>query len=181
MLGAQQAGDFYASPLIGFRTWRMDEEALALTGVVMCNFHWPAVEDASAVCLPFSSHRKQPHDTRVVPVKECNCGFYGYKDWDVLRHASTCAGNHVNSIRGAAIGWGKCWLAEKGWRAKYARPVALLHWPERRNAIRDPFSPHEHAAQAFKWNEIAGQIAERYGIPIVHSPADLEDIARQYQ
>jgi hypothetical protein len=176
MLGARKGGDFYADPLVGFRTWRMDLAKLELTGVVYPTAVWPAIEDASAVCLHPGDHQHLPNH---VPVKECMCGFYGYWDYQQVRDSMSCGFEPISTVRGVSIGWGKVWTAERGFRAKHARPVALLHWGERRNTVRQPFTEKDYE-KAFEWNEMTEKIAAKYSVPIVHSPEELGEAARQY-
>jgi hypothetical protein len=77
------------------------------------------------------------------------------------------------------VGWGKTWVHSKGWRCKYALPVALLHWPERRTNVREPFA-EEDWTDAVRWNDIQRQIADRYRIPLVATPEELTAVLDEY-
>jgi hypothetical protein len=180
MLGTQRELEFWIEPLVGYRTWRMSED-LEIKAVAH-DIVWPVVEDAAAICLkqhPRRADGSALHRPNDVPVKTCMCGFYGYWTIDDLRTRSLWT-DKVIAVRGAVVGWGKAWTAEYGWRAKYARPVALLDWPERRRLVQNPFDPERDGATADKWNAIAAQIAERYNIPLVSNYVDLRKIAEAY-
>ena len=180
MIGEETGGDFYAQPLIGYRTWRMDPDTLDLQGIIM-PYRWPADEDASAECRlkELLGNEKNPHVPAVVPVRDCNCGFYGYSSYPFLQSRAGWLGSPLRYVRGAVIGWGKAWTHERGWRAKHARPVALLHWSERRDSLLRPFEDRD-VDKALEWTGICAQIAERYGIPVVLSQEELEQAARDY-
>lgn len=183
MIGKGEDFKFYAEPLIGYRIWRMDDEELLLRGCVHTQ-EWPVEEDATAICLRsrrYTHHpyyAEKPHKPNYVPVKGCGCGFYGYFDYEFLQRSRAPGGQRLMSLRGVVIGWGKGLLAEHGWRAKHARPVALLHWPERRRNVHEPF--HESDEEdCHLWNGIAMRIAERYNVPYVRTAAELEEAAYQ--
>jgi hypothetical protein len=178
MIGMKTGGDFYCTPVIGYRLWLVTEK-LELTGCIH-PVTWPEAEHAVAECQapiwPIMHNKLPQHAPNVVPVKECGCGFYGFWDYPTLQASKVCYSDHIQTVRGVVAGWGKVWTAERGWRAKYAQPLAFLHWPERRSAVRDEFLP-EHYEDAFKWNEIVAKTAEKHNVPIVHSPAELHDAA----
>ena len=179
MLGDQAEGTFYAEALIGYRTWMMTE-GLDLIGVGHPQL-WPHVDDATALCTrALTKSKPEVHRPNDVPVKACGCGFYAFWTPEIVRASSFPWQNKLISVRGAAIGWGKMRSAEKGWRAKYARPVALLRWPERRSNVLTPYDDQVHGEKARHWNEISELIAVRYNVALVDSYEALEAAAHDY-
>jgi hypothetical protein len=181
-LGTKKEASFYVEPLLGYRTWEMTDDPPELHGC----FHkalWPTPDegrDARALCLATESEsRGVPHKPSVVPVLGCQCGFYAYWTYEILQKRSSSCSPALVSLRGVVIGWGKAIRAENGWRAKRARPVALLHWPERRRKVQEAYG-RDDLADAAHWNDVARAIAERYDVPYVEDPADLESAARYY-
>lgn len=173
--------DFFIEPEIGFRIWRMGEDDLTLRGTVVDRYVWPHIEDAAAECMPFPNFIEPesiPHKPAVVPVRDCNCGFYGYSTYADLQDHQYW--QPLRIVRGVVVGWGKTWTAEHGWRCKFARPVALLAWPERRITVTEPFG-RAHMHDRDKWEEVLRHIAVRYNIPVCHSPEELDLIANGYR
>jgi hypothetical protein len=62
-------------------------------------------------------------------------------------------------VTGVVAGWGRAFRGEYGWRAQFAKPVALY-----RAQVLDPR---------------VDRIAARYGCPVVDQPGDLIAFARQ--
>jgi hypothetical protein len=195
MLGDQEDSvQFSIEPVVGYRTWRMTED-LDLVGVVYSKAIWPFPSDARAECLYYGSgsgggvgwslssskdaERPCKHKPTQVPVKDCNCGFYGYWTYPILQERCVTSFSAIQTLRGVCLGWGKTWLAAHGWRAKYARPIGFLAWPERRNAVRVPYKP-ELREESDHWNRVAEQVAIRYNVPLVDTPSELLDIAESY-
>jgi hypothetical protein len=197
MLGDQEDSvQFSIEPVVGYRTWRMTED-LDLVGVVYSKAIWPFPADARAECLhygratswaawhgPEGDLEQLPpkHKPSQVPVKDCNCGFYGYWSYPIVQARSVSMFSTIQTLRGVCLGWGKTWLAEHGWRSKYARPIGFLSWPERRNNVRNPFKQvtEEDRKETDHWNRVAEQIAIRYNVPLVETPSELLDIAESY-
>jgi hypothetical protein len=181
MIGKQAEGvEFYAEPMIGFRTWRVrDLEDLgpSLLGCIY-TARWPEGPDMVARCLHRNAEKK--HKPGQVPVKNCDCGLYGYWDYKGVQDYGHF-GSYLELVRGVVIGWGKGWRAQHGFRTKRARPVAFLRWPERRANPRDIFDPSSLAAEkAAQMNELIEEVAERYGVIMVDSPNELLDAGLAY-
>lgn len=99
----------------------------------------------------------------------CTCGFYAYDMYEeAAMHADGVWGQGYlpGVARGAVIGWGKAIVASRGWRARYARPVALLRWED------------DHRARAY--NETILAAAERYHLPLFDTPRELYSAACEY-
>jgi hypothetical protein len=157
-------------PVFGFRTWHMTEEGV-LTGQLKRR-RW--YRHSVAICARSQSVKTPP--CSVIPNAECQCGFYGYWTYETLQE-SMGFGGFLASVRGVVMGWGRTALADKGFRSLHACPAALLRWPERRGAPKAPFSVKDHGALAEKWEQIAGDIAENYRVPLVDHPDELMDAA----
>lgn len=129
-----------AEPAIGFRRWRVEGETLVALG----GERWPA-GDVRAVCRTGSAHP--------APEDGCGCGLYAW-------HEVPDDVEPNNYVLGAVVGWGRLLVHEDGFRAEYARPIALaLRTPEQRGS-RAP-------------------IAARYGLPVL-DPAQLAAFAGEF-
>lgn len=182
MLGDQESGDFCIEPFVGWRCWRMQrggKNTPWLSGVTYGTYEWPVKEDAHATCMVTGENHHRAED---VPVKHHACGFYGYSTYEHLQDGSFLG--PVSLTRGMVIGWGKTWVHEKGWRAKYARPIAFLWWPDRRvlPPKRGPALPvgSSRASMGPEYNEVQKEVAELYNVPIFETPLEMEDYARSY-
>jgi hypothetical protein len=98
-------------PVIGFRQWRMRDEALWSPFV---NERWePRL--TTARCLAHIPHRDRP------PAHECTCGIYAWYH-PCPRLASALTGDLVS---GAVVLWGRIELHPTGMRGEHAAIVAL--------------------------------------------------------
>lgn len=118
-------------PVIGWRTWRLRQTA---EGVVLASLfgseHWEVGVTRARCrrCPPWMTHQHP------VPYVSCECGLFAFSiHADAVRHAerqlaSVSAGcGQPTVVAGAAVGWGRVIQhGRQGWRAEYARPIALL-------------------------------------------------------
>jgi hypothetical protein len=68
--------------------------------------------------------------------------------------------DEANAVIGVAAGWGRAFRGEHGWRAQFARPVALYRSPD--------------------LDERVDRIARRYGCQVVEGRSVLLAVAEQY-
>ena len=85
-----------------------------------------------AVCRPpagiGSPHT--PHDKATVPQLDCTCGLYAYHSLSLGGYDGRLAQTDTADLRivwGAVAGTGRVLAYRDGWRAEFARPVAILH------------------------------------------------------
>ena len=116
------------SPAIGFRVWRIDE---MLTGPRLASPHryaaWLPGLPLKAECKDESGgralanpHRKQPGVAP--PLEVCTCGIYAYHEADGMVEALTW-----RLVGGAVLAWGRITIHQEGFRAEFARPLALCY------------------------------------------------------
>ena len=116
------------SPAIGFRVWRIDE---MLTGPRLASPHryaaWLPGLPLKAECKDESGgralanpHRKQPGVAP--PLEGCTCGIYAYHEADGMVEALTS-----RLVGGAVLAWGRITIHQEGFRAEFARPLALCY------------------------------------------------------
>jgi hypothetical protein len=143
-----------AEPLVGFRQWGsrrgglysgifvsgrfVPNPALSMVAPRAAPSPWPAGEDRSAKCFAVRGH-EAPH-------RDCRCGYAAYY---ALPDEPDLPARQA--VWGAVVSWGRIVECERGFRAQYARPVALLD-------CDNPFDPKG------KSRKLA---AERYGIPLL--------------
>jgi hypothetical protein len=145
-------------PLVGFREWTVVREPTRPPRLLSL-FHptsWPHDRPFAAMCLrPVTwPYRPVQPAHRGVPDEDCQCGIYAFRrpEFESLNGATG------PKVRGVVMGWGRYVLGALGWRAQYARLVALL---DRVDDIDDGrLEEHDHA-------DVASMIAERYEVPIV--------------
>ena len=100
---------------------------------------WPVGQDRSAKCFAMRGHE--------APYRDCLCGFAAF--YSLPEEPELPA---PEAVWGAIVGWGRVIECERGFRAQYARPVALL---DRENPL------------ASKRRESPALAAENYGIPLL--------------
>lgn len=112
---------------------------------VFRSIYWPPEGPLQVECRPWGGDFAGTCDPAgVLPDESCECGIYGLRmpggeapTRDVaaarLREelladpfASGYRGLPQDWIVGIVAGWGRVVIAERGWRAEYARPVALF-------------------------------------------------------
>lgn len=144
-----------AQPIGGFRRWgcRRDglysgiftagrfvpNPALSLVAPRAVPSPWPVGHDRAARCFAVRGHE--------APGRECNCGYFAYyalpEDPDLPA---------PEAVWGAIVAWGRVIECERGFRAQYARPVALL---DRHNPLDRRKGRRQRLA------------ADHYGIPLL--------------
>ena len=145
-----------AVPLVGFRRWGVRRGGL-YSGIFVAGrfvpnpaLHmvaprarpqpWPTEDIRVAKCFALRGH-EAPH-------RDCNCGFSAYYALPEEPDLPS-----PEAIWGAVVAWGEIVECERGFRARFARPIALL---ERANPL-DHRPPGKRAAAA----------AEAYSIPLL--------------
>ena len=118
-----------AQPLVGFRRWGckrgglysgifvsgrfVPNPALGMVAPRTAQLPWPSDHDRGAKCFALRGHE--------APYRDCNCGwaaYYSLPDEPELP-APEC-------VWGAVVAWGTIVECETGFRARFARPLALL-------------------------------------------------------
>jgi hypothetical protein len=140
-----------AQPLVGFRRWGamrgglysgifvagrfMPNPALGMVAPRAAQKPWPVDADREAKCFALNGHQ--------APFGACNCGWAAYYALDAEPElpAPEC-------VWGAVVAWGTIIECEAGFRAQFARPLALLdhRYPD---DIRERGRRVEVAAQAY--------------------------------
>ena len=144
-----------AQPLAGFRWWGcrrgglysgiftagrfVPNPALSMVAPRAVPKPWPVGQDRSAKCFALRGHE--------APYRDCLCGFAAF--YSLPEEPELPA---PEAVWGAIVGWGRVIECEHGFRAQYARPVALL---DRENPL------------ASRRRESPALAAENYGIPLL--------------
>lgn len=118
-----------AEPLVGFRQWGtragrlfsgifvagkfVPNPALARVAPRATPSPWPIDEARVAKCFAMEGHE--------APERDCRCG---YAAWYALPDQPEVPARQA--VWGAIVAWGRIVECERGFRAQYARPVALL-------------------------------------------------------
>lgn len=145
-----------AQPLVGFRRWGcrrgglysgifvagrfVPNPALGMVAPRVRQAPWPTDGDRVAKCFAIRGHH--------APYRDCNCGWSAY--YALAAEPELPA---PECVWGAVVAWGTIVECEAGFRAQFARPLALLD-------RRHPDDIREHGRRA----AIA---AEAYGIPLL--------------
>ena len=140
-----------AQPLVGFRRWGarrgglysgifvagrfIPNPALGMISPRVAQHPWPTDHDRAAKCFALRGH-DAPH-------RDCNCGYSAY--YALPADPPLPA---PEAVWGAVVCWGRIVECESGFRAEYARPIALL---EQRHPddIRERGRRRENAAEAY--------------------------------
>jgi len=118
-----------AEPIAGFRHWGVrrgrlfsgifvagrfvPNPALSLVAPRAVPSPWPTAQDRAAKCFALRGHE--------APYRDCRCGYAAYY---ALPEAPDLPA--AQAVWGAVVAWGRIIECERGFRAQYARPVALL-------------------------------------------------------
>lgn len=144
-------GELIVTPHQGYRQWYIVENHLSSAGFT--GSPWLPGK-TQAVCRSGEAHE--------APQKKCSCGLYALANVEDLWYAKS---RNANMVTGAVELWGRVVPGfggsgrnanrEKGWRAQYGKPVALLcdDW--------------------FMADDIH-RVAELYRIPVTHSIETLK-------
>ena len=143
-----------AEPLVGFRHWGsrrgglysgifvsgrfVPNPALTMIAPRALPSPWPADDDRSAKCFAVRGH-EAPH-------RDCRCGYAAY--YALPEEPELPA---RQAVWGVIVSWGRVVECRWGFRAQYARPVALLD-------CENPLDPKGKSRRL---------AAERYGIPLL--------------
>jgi len=144
-----------AEPIAGFRHWGVrrgrlfsgifvagrfvPNPALSLVAPRAVPSPWPTTQDRAAKCFALRGHE--------APYRDCNCGYAAYY---ALPEAPDLPA--AQAVWGAVVAWGRIIECERGFRAQYARPVALLD-------CENPFDRRE--------KKRAAAAAGHYNVPLL--------------
>jgi hypothetical protein len=146
----------YVLPVLGFRVWCVDDDGRL----------WPRTSKAAMMrrlgSEPWAigtSHARcllqaAGGAAHPAPANGCMCGLYG---WHASKAALDACRTSRDLVAGAIIAWGDLQVHAAGFRAEYARPVALAVPAESsrlRRRARTRLEPLRRAS-------------ERYAIPLV--------------
>jgi hypothetical protein len=118
-----------AEPLVGFRRWGcrrgglysgifvagrfIPNPALGMISPRAAQRPWPTDHDRPAKCFALGGHD--------APFGACNCGYAAYYALPAEPELPA-----PEAVWGAIVAWGRIVECETGFRAEYARPLALL-------------------------------------------------------
>lgn len=111
-------------PILAIRAWNIfhDNGQYFLSSCFQYNIIWPRESKLSALCLsddPWMSSGIK----HTAPIKDCDCGIYAIKK---LPNEEELIPWDDKSIIGLAYVWGKIIEGDKGYRAQFCKPAALL-------------------------------------------------------
>lgn len=127
---------------------------------------WPAQNAFRARCLP--SDDRPAGERHRAPDEGCRCGVYGLEvgEGPSLQDAQSAvrAADGVGLLPGGEVlglveGYGEVFISERGWRAEFARVVALF--------------PAD-LAWSFVTTRTLEAIAARYRVPIIYQASPLK-------
>ena len=126
-------------PISGYRRWDVKNNRLYPITSAAIYRSWER-EGSQAKCGSISHHHTE------IPGVNCTCGFYSYKTLKAQRK-----GEKENpfltiirplrlhfgyEVKGITIAWGTVVLHKDGWRAEYAKPIALIYsWINKRKVL----------------------------------------------
>ena len=145
-----------AQPLVGFRRWGarrgalysgifvagrfLPNPALGMVAPRIRPVPWPLAEDRVAKCFALAGH-DAPH-------RDCNCGFAAY--YALPAEPDMPA---PEAVWGVIAAWGRVIECEHGFRAQFARPLALLR--------------HRNPDDAYEQGRRLENAADAYAIPLL--------------
>lgn len=194
-VGDRGQDELYIEPVVGFRYWRMNRGEKTSTRLgdgkvytprlrgVTHQYHWPFDGVVKAECKKKGDQIEGPHEA---PEFHCQCGFYGYYDFATMLDKPAMFGRHTKIAMGIVLGWGRTTIHELGFRAQYARPIALLRTPD------SWFRETEEKPEVLPWAtfetehikylehlDLLDRIAEAYSIPVIDT-AEASRFAQEH-
>jgi hypothetical protein len=148
----------------GYRVWRISGDRL--TGWWYTDYVWaPGAAEASCDARRWTLRgRRARHPGLAAPQRGCACGLYALQEpWDFAGYLPTRhfgVSDEANAVVGVVAGWGRAFRGKRGWRAQFARPVALYWTPD--------------------LDERVDRIARRYRCQVVAGRSDLLAVAEQH-
>lgn len=149
--------------MLGFRRWIIKRQGLACRGGVWT----PGINESVCRRLNATSglyyageleEIARGHPAYHAPNSNCSCGLYAWHTLERLRHRNNgffYVGEPPIEIFGAVAGWGPAVVHNTGWRAQYARILAI--------AVAEHETPFVTA--------VAQGVAQHHGVPLV--PFDM--------
>lgn len=155
--------DFHIQPILGFRTWRLSKDPLALKALAW-NCYWP--KRKPLVSAHVSSSKWGPFPKQCGSGHPCeSCGIWAFHSYCGLECHSQPHGTS-DEVRGIVAGWGPVHLCSRGWRAGKAYPLALF----------EPETPPHLAPNGIHWHYVMYRLARQYGIPIISTADEVRVI-----
>ena len=113
--------------LYGIRKWKLTEDGILRS--YSYDFQWNGTTN-TAECLKFHKALQEVPTMKgmehPVPMKECSCGFWAY--YDPNGQYMSTVGTDTNALfafEGIVKSWGKVIAGPRGFRAQYAKIVAI--------------------------------------------------------
>ena len=159
-MSAEPVAEPLAEPLAGFRWWGarrgrlysgifvagrfVPNPALSLVAPRATPSPWPTSADRVAKCFAVRGHE--------APYRDCRCGYAAY--YALPEEPDLPA---AEAVWGAVVAWGRIIECERGFRAQYARPIALLDSEnpfDRRKKKRSALAAEEYAIPLLQRDEL---------------------------
>lgn len=144
------------TPLVGYRGWLAKGGALWSVYPESRAVEWPVGKPLHSECLPPRRDLREDDRKVVFPPKhyysphlDCTCGIYALHEYPRAQ-SKTVKPWPPQAITGMIHGWGKIIVGDTGFRAQWAKPIALVS--RRRNS---------------QWPMVIEALAERYGLEVV--------------
>lgn len=148
---------FFAEPVIGFRSWKLNAGLIALSGRIV-PVQWEFRKATQAHCHE-GFFKKAETGEHKSPDAACTCGLYSYHSLEILEDRQI---GSERAVMGAVAAWGKICVHEQGFKAEYSRPLCLAM----------PALPPGTRFIQSSWRDLADKVAENYSIPLL----EREDI-----
>jgi len=154
-------------PVLGYRAWLIEPTC---DGYQLCSVlssaQWASTPGAwtAAACRPQagSGSPNVRHDQTSVPHPDCTCGIYAYHSLSIGGYDGRLVqpdSAEIGIVWGAVVGAGRVLVYQDGWRAQFARPVAILQGSGSERHLRG--------------------LSDRLGIPTVPS-SDIVRLAAEF-
>jgi hypothetical protein len=119
-------------PVLGYRAWlvRPSCDGYQLRSILV-PMRWAAEPGAwtCARCRPGAAGGPVPQDSTAMPHPDCPCGLYAYHSLAAGGYDERMVredGGDLGIVWGAVAGAGRVLVYRDGWRAQFARPVAIV-------------------------------------------------------
>jgi hypothetical protein len=119
------------TPVVGIRGWRYKDSRL---WSCYRDIEWPTNSHVTSSCIHPTNYVVGEYGLRPkthkygAPQKNCTCGIYALSEWPE-GNIKKVRPWPSDAVTGVILGWGHVVMGSKGFRAQYAKPIALISRP----------------------------------------------------
>lgn len=162
--------EIYPGAFAGIRLFRHRYGNELIAWGIRDDYVWHTDKTNRASCLRYRDG--EPLHKEQAPVRGCTCGFWFFKNLEMLKEELEIGGTHssAKSVMSLCAGWGKYVEHERGFRTEFGRPLCLI-------------DPTPTVSKVFSAQLLHGEplmrLAKALGIPVI-TATQIPQVAAEY-